>query len=134
MQNLSGDYNYSLPRSGTAKKRASEQLDKLLTLPQPDPKTRFVASSWKAIGQKTMVGSFDLELPSGMIIRNCVLHEHQTGRRWVAYPAQSYKKADGTVAYLNVIDFCSRELRDAFQLSALTAITDLLARMEGSGA
>jgi len=60
--------------------------------------TNFQITNAKFIGKKSLVGSFDLEMPSGLIVRGCMLLE-SSGRRWVNFPAKEYQKQDGTKGY-----------------------------------
>lgn len=78
-------------------------------------------TSWKAFRKNTLLGFFDLTLPSGMIVHGCSVHERD-GERWIGLPAQKFTKADGSAGFTPVIDFTSKEARQKFQEQALAAI------------
>lgn len=82
----------------------------------------FVVGDWKAFERGAMCGWFSLLLPSRMILRDVSLHEEPDGRRWVGMPSKRFDKADGSTGYTNLIDFETREVRNAFQKHALAAI------------
>ena|SRR5262245_53551421 len=83
------------------------------------PQSRgFAISSAKLIRKNSLVGAFDLELPSGMIIRGAMLLE-SGGRRWVNLPSESYQKPDGTKGWKPFIEFVSKEVRASFQSQVL---------------
>jgi DNA-binding cell septation regulator SpoVG len=79
---------------------------------------RFLITNAKLIRKNSLVGVFDVQLPSGMIIRGVMLLE-SNGRRWVNMPSEAYQKADGTKAWKSVIEFAAREVRDRFQRQVL---------------
>jgi DNA-binding cell septation regulator SpoVG len=79
-------------------------------------------SNWKAFSQNTLRGFFSVTLPSGLIIHNCSLHE-KNDSRWIGLPAQSYRKKDGSVGYVRLIEFTSSELADNFRRQVLDALT-----------
>ncbi|MGA8760157.1 MAG: hypothetical protein WB611_28325, partial [Stellaceae bacterium] len=98
-----------------------------------------IASDWRAVEKATLRGFFTLALPSGLIIKDCSVHE-KNGRRWVGFPARVQvdiegrvrrDPATGKVLYAQVIDIAGREQRDRFQVAALTAIDEMLGK--GSG-
>jgi hypothetical protein len=69
--------------------------------------------------KNTLRAFFDLELPSGLIIRGCALHFRE--RWWVCFPGRPYKGQDGNETWANIIDSRDKETRDRFQKIALAA-------------
>lgn len=78
----------------------------------------FVITNAKVIRKNSLVGSFDLELPSGLVVRGAMLFE-KNGRRWVNFPSKEWTKSDGTKGYLPLLEFATREIADNFQRQVL---------------
>ena len=72
----------------------------------------------KRIGKNTLVGVFDLEMPSGLKINGVMLHE-KNGKRWVQFPSKEWLTPDGEKRYLPLIEFASNDVRDRFQALVL---------------
>jgi len=85
----------------------------------------FIVREWKPYSKNTLVGFLSLELPSGLIIHNVMLHE-RSNSRWVTMPAREYQK-DGEKTWMPLIEFADKETREAFQERALEAIDAHLA-------
>ena len=84
--------------------------------------------SWRPLERgKSMKGFLSLELPSGIRLIDCSFHQRKDGAKWVSMPAKSFKKHDGAMAWVSLIDFSSRAVRDAFVKQAVTAIEKYLA-------
>jgi len=81
----------------------------------------FLVSNWKAYEKNTLRGFFSLNLPSGLVIHNCTLHE-KDGSRWIGLPARQYSKDDGSTSYALLIEFATKEARQQFQTMALEAV------------
>jgi hypothetical protein len=79
----------------------------------------FGVREWKPFERNTLRGFLSIELPSGLILHGCTLHE-KTGSRWVGLPAREYQK-DGERIWSPLIEFSTREVRQAFQEQALAA-------------
>jgi hypothetical protein len=80
----------------------------------------FAVREWKPYAKNTLVGFVSLELPSGLIIHGCTVHE-KNGSRWIGLPAKQYTK-DGTQTWAPLVEFASKEVREKFQALALAAI------------
>lgn len=78
-------------------------------------------SDWKAIQKNTLRGFYTVELPSGMVIHKCSLHE-KNGQRWIGLPTEKYSKRDGTTAYSILIEFTSRQVEGNFRRQVLLAL------------
>jgi hypothetical protein len=79
----------------------------------------------KLLNRKSLVGSFDLEMPSGLIVRGALLFE-KDGRRWVNFPSKEWTKQDGTKGYFPLLEFASREIGDKFQKQVLPLAEEAL--------
>jgi len=91
--------------------------------------TDFQITNAKIIGKKSLVGSFDLEMPSGLIVRGALLLE-SGGRRWINFPSKEYQKQDGTKGYFPLLEFASREISDRFQAKVLPLVLDVFRTLE----
>jgi len=79
------------------------------------------AFDFRQIGKGCLVGTFDLELPSGLILCQCTLFE-KDGKRWVAGPSKKLGEK-----YLKCVDFTSREVAEKFSAVAMKALDTHLA-------
>jgi hypothetical protein len=87
-------------------------------------------SNPKLIRKNSLVGAFDIGLPSGLIIRGALLME-SNGRRWINLPAKPYQKDDGSQGWARIIDFASKEIHERFQSTVLPlAERELLGRTQ----
>jgi hypothetical protein len=78
----------------------------------------FVISNPKLLRKNTLIGSFDLTMPSGLVVRGAMLFE-KSGKRWVGFPSKEWTKSDGTKSYFPLLEFASREVSDRFQSAVL---------------
>jgi hypothetical protein len=78
----------------------------------------FTVSNAKVIRKNSLVGSFDLQMPSGLIIRGAMLFE-KGDKRWVNFPSREWTKPDGTKSYFPLLEFASRDVADSFQRQVL---------------
>jgi len=85
----------------------------------------FTITNAKLLNRKSLVGSFDLEMPSGLIVRGAMLFE-KDGRRWVSFPSKEWTKQDGTKGYFPLLEFASREIGDKFQKQVLPLAEEAL--------
>jgi hypothetical protein len=85
--------------------------------------TKFSITNAKLIQKNSLVGSFDLEMPSGLIIRGAMLFE-KNGSRWVNFPSKEWTKQDGTKGYYPLLEFASREINDRFQKLVMPFVDD----------
>ncbi len=88
------------------------------------PSSSMRATNFRPFRKNTLLGFFDLELPSGMILKGCTLHE-KGERHWVGLPGKPFTKENGEQSYANIIDFkdkaTSYKFNDAAALAALAA-------------
>jgi hypothetical protein len=87
------------------------------------PPIRVHAVGFKRHEKNTLRGFLDLELPAaGIILIGATLHE-KNGSRWIGLPARPYTDPQtGKTAWAQIIDFASKEARQAFQRAALRAV------------
>ena len=85
----------------------------------------FIISNPKLLRKNSLVGSFDLEMPSGLIVRGAMLFE-KDGRRWVNFPSKEWTKSDGSKGFLPLIEFSSKEVRERFQQQVIPLAEEAL--------
>jgi hypothetical protein len=78
----------------------------------------FTVSNPTLLNRNSLRGFFDLETPSGLIVRGAMLFE-KNGKRWVGFPSKEWTKQDGTKGYNPLLEFASREISDKFQAAVL---------------
>jgi hypothetical protein len=83
--------------------------------------------NFKNIDKNTLKGFFDLELPFGMILRDCMLCE-KDGKRWIGWPAKPYEKQDGSKSWSNIVDFVDNKSKYLFQDEVLPLVLDGMAQ------
>ncbi len=64
----------------------------------PHNKIAFMVSDFKPLEKATLRGVFTLSLPSGIQLREVMLHQRENSR-WVALPGGPYVAADGVKKY-----------------------------------
>jgi hypothetical protein len=96
-----------------------------MTAPAP------VVLNFKAFEKNSLKGFFDLEMPSGLILRGCQLHESHW-KRSVGVPARPYEAADGTQSWARIVDFRDRRASVRFQEMATAAAVVAYERIRGA--
>ncbi len=81
---------------------------------------KFYVSAWRPIGKNTLLATFTLHLPSGMAIKNVMLHE-KGAKRWIQLPASEWLR-DGKTQYAHLIDFDSNAAKERFHELAMQAV------------
>jgi|SRR5215469_10315093 len=89
-----------------------------------------LVTNFREFTKGTLRGFFDVELPSGLILRECSLHS-KDGARWINPPSRKFTGKDGKSAYKRMADFPTRELADRFRDEVL-AVLDAGREHEGS--
>lgn len=85
----------------------------------------FKITHQKRINKNTLIGVFDLELPSGLKINGFMLLE-KNGKRWFGFPSREWVKPDGARSYSPLLELASRELADRFQGAVLPLAEQVL--------
>lgn len=88
---------------------------------------RFHVVAWKPYLKNTLRGFLSLELPSGLILHDCTLHQRNESR-WVGLPGRPYQKPDGTTSWSPVVEIPENAAREKFQRGALAAVDDYFDR------
>jgi hypothetical protein len=96
------------------------------------------ASDWKSVEKGTLRGFCSLHLsPSGLVLRDCMLHHKADGSRWIGLPSRPQMTSEGTQrldpktgkpAWIPVVEIKGSAERKRFQEAALAAIDKLLAK------
>jgi hypothetical protein len=68
----------------------------------------------KIIRKGALVGTFDLQFPSGLIVLGVRLFE-KGNQRWASFPSREWTKLDGAKTYSPILEFASRDIADKFQ-------------------
>jgi len=80
-----------------------------------------LATNLRRHEKNTLRAFFDLELPSGLLLRGCTLH-FSHDRHWVGLPGRPYKDAaTGKDTWAAIVDFRDKPTRDKFQQLATDA-------------
>jgi DNA-binding cell septation regulator SpoVG len=73
-------------------------------------------TNWKDFTKGALRGFFDLELPSGMVLKGCSLFVKDE-RRWVGMPSKKVGEK-----YEPTVEFIDKETREKFSALAVKAI------------
>jgi len=92
-----------------------------------------IVKDFRLYSKGSLLGFFDLELPSGMIVAGCQLHA-TNNRFWIGLPARSYTNAQGEAAWCRIIDFVDKETRGRFQGLVVPLARAALAEAQKQGA
>ena len=77
--------------------------------------------SFRTYSKNTLQGFLTLSLPAiGLRIKDVCLHE-KNGSKWVSMPARPYDQ-DGTTKWAQILEYDSKESREAFQRAAIRAV------------
>lgn len=80
-----------------------------------------VIRNLKPLRKNTLAGFFDVELPSGLVLCGCTLHE-KGDSRWVGLPARPYTDSSGKQTWAKIVDFVDRDRAKRFQEGVLPAV------------
>jgi hypothetical protein len=108
----------TLPHTASASNSTNSAKQLVIT-------NNFVVREWRPYQKNTLVGFLSLELPSGLVLHGCTLHQ-KNGSRWIGMPAKSFEK-DGATTWAPLVEFASKEARERFQTAALEALDGYLA-------
>lgn len=85
----------------------------------------------KPFRKNTLRAFFDVELPSGMVICGCMLHDFE-GTRWVGLPAKPYTKDDGSQSWAKIVGFVDQDKAMAFKDLVMPAASAALDEVEAA--
>jgi hypothetical protein len=101
----------------------------------PRPASQMRASNWCPLERGSLRGFFDLTPASGLVLRECTLHQGDNGR-WIGLPGKSQPDNEGRhrddparpgkKAYMAVVAIPNGERRKAFQAQALATVDRML--------
>jgi hypothetical protein len=80
---------------------------------------------FKAFEKNTLRGFIEVELPSGMIVKEISWHQRDD-REWLGLPARQFEKEDGSKSWANQVDFATKELYWKFVDAVLNALREYL--------
>jgi hypothetical protein len=83
-----------------------------------------IATNFRAVNRGALLGTFDLQLPSGMILKSCCLFSKADGSRFVSGPSKKIGQGDA-VKYEKLLDFTTRDVAEKFSRAALEAVDAL---------
>ena len=82
---------------------------------------QIVVKAFRKYVKNSLQGFLTLHLPGvGLTIKDICFHE-SNGSRWVSMPARPYEQ-DGTTKWAQILEYDSKESRQAFQRAALRAV------------
>jgi hypothetical protein len=95
-------------------------------------KHAIVCTAWRAYRRNTLYGFADIKIAAlRLTIRDITVHQ-QSGSRWAQLPAkpqlrngQLHRDEAGKLVYATLLEFDSREVRDAFSRAVVEALLDL---------
>lgn len=90
---------------------------------------KFTVREFKHFQKNTLQAFLSLELPSGMVLNECLLHE-KNGSRWVNLPARECANSNGEKSWKPMVAFSDEDARKRFQVAALAAVDRYLAEGE----
>lgn len=93
------------------------------------------ATDWRPLERNTLQGFVTLELPSGLVLRECAFHRAASGAEWIGLPGrpqldrggrQRKDPSTGKALYVPVVEITGKDARERFQAAALKAVHALL--------
>jgi len=94
----------------------------------PDRTAQVQIRDFKALNRNTLRGCFTASFPSGMVIRDLMLHE-KGNERWVGLPGRQYVNAKGERQWTSIIEFTTRATAARFRDVVLAALDRFLEHM-----
>lgn len=89
--------------------------------------------NFKPYEKNTLKGFIEVEMPSGMIIKNLTYHRKSDGEKtseWLGLPSKEYTKQDGSKGWADQIDFVTRNLYWDFVTAVLKAFKEHLSHQK----
>lgn len=80
-----------------------------------------IIRDWKPHSKNSLRGFFAASLPSGLVLRDLMLHERGDAR-WIAFPGREWANAQGEKQYSRFIEFADRRTADKFRDALLDAL------------
>ena len=114
---------------------AGEEANNNQKAASPTPTPSPVASNLTWIDDPVPGIQFDLELPGGLILRNCSLHygplrrddsPAHADRWWIGLPGHVCKGRDGKAIHAHIVDFADADAQDRILQSAAKAVFEAM--------
>jgi hypothetical protein len=93
----------------------------------------FVITNARLVGKNSLIGTFDVEMSSGLIVRGAMLLE-KNDVRWINFPSKEWIKPDGTKGYFPLLEFASRGIQERFQALVLPLVEKAFAQLQPAAA
>jgi hypothetical protein len=84
--------------------------------------TAFRATNYIRRNKNSLIGTFDLHLPSGLTLVGAT-HHSTAGKFWIGLPSASYVSQGGEIKWRKCIDFADKDTAQRFMNAALRAAT-----------
>jgi hypothetical protein len=82
---------------------------------------QFVIANFTKFERNSLRGFFDVELPSGLILRGCSLHIRGSSR-WLGLPSKTFTKPDGSKGFTPTVEFTDRARAQDFRDRCIAAL------------
>jgi hypothetical protein len=80
--------------------------------------SQFKIFNVRGVSKGTLVGMFDLALPSGLLIYGAMLHRHSGGKSWIGFTSKEWLNGDKRV-FSPLLGFVDPETWERFQSQVL---------------
>lgn len=80
-------------------------------------------TNYKPINKKTLIGVFDLTLPSGLCIYGAMCHR-KDDVGFITFPGKPYTGKSGDTLYAKIVDIPDRDRRDKFNEQVIAALKE----------
>jgi hypothetical protein len=80
-----------------------------------------IITDWRPHEKNSLKGFFSATLPSGLILRDLMLHE-RNGARWISFWAREWADSGGVKHYAQLVQFTDRRTADEFRRDVLDAL------------
>jgi len=95
---------------------------------RPAPR-RMILLGWRQVIKNTLRGFAEVELPSGLRIRDIPVHVHQNGKAWAGMPGKPQLEdgrlkldANGKAVYTAILDWRDKALRERFSAAVVELV------------
>jgi hypothetical protein len=85
----------------------------------------FVVTNPKFINKNTLIGKVDVEMLSGLILREVMMFT-KGSKRWVHFSGKEWTGQDGKKVYSPLIEFASPEAKDRFHAQVMPLVEKAL--------
>lgn len=80
--------------------------------------------NWKPTTGGKRVGTFDLTMPSGMLLKQCILVNGENGE-FIGLPQTSWTNNEGQKKYTSVVEIPDKDIRQRFTDAVIRALREL---------